>query len=103
MTREGTFYFDPTDRIYADHFPGRAVVPGSLIVHAFRGEALKTGKLAGARFRAEDFRFLTFLTPGEYPFRMENEAGRLRCRLYQAGKIVASGFLKREPEPEARK
>ena len=93
---EGTFYFDPTDRIYADHFPGRAVVPGSLIVHAFREEATKTAAPAGARFRAEEFRFLTFVTPGKYPFHMEDEAGRLRCRLYHAGEIVATGFLKKE-------
>ena len=97
-TREGTFYFDPADPIYADHFPGRAVVPGSLIVHAFREEALKTEALTGARLRAEEFRFLTFLTPGEYPFRMEDVSGRLHCRLYHAGKIAVSGFLKREEQ-----
>ncbi|MBU4420644.1 MAG: hypothetical protein KKH84_06520, partial [Proteobacteria bacterium] len=35
MNIKGTFYFDPSDRIYAEHFPGNPVVPGSLIIHAF--------------------------------------------------------------------
>ena len=93
----GTFYFDPADRIYADHFPGRAVVPGSLIVHAFMEEARRTEGVAGGRFMAEGFRFMEFVTPGKYSFTMETDKGRLRCRLYHEGKTVVSGFFKREP------
>jgi 3-hydroxyacyl-[acyl-carrier-protein] dehydratase len=93
---KGTFYFDPADRIYADHFPGRAVVPGSLIVHAFLQEAHRAEEFAGGRFLAEEFRFTEFITPGTYSFTMETDKGRLRCRLYHEGKTVVTGFFKPE-------
>lgn len=76
----GVFYFDPADPIYADHFPGCPVVPGSVIVSAF----LKAVQAAGTGMRAEsvqNFRFRTFLPPGEYEFFMENQGDRLQCRL----------------------
>jgi 3-hydroxyacyl-[acyl-carrier-protein] dehydratase len=80
----GIFYFDPADPIYADHFPGCPVVPGSVIISAF----LKAGRTAGPGMRPEkiqNFKFRTFLPPGEYPFRLENLGDRLQCRLFQPG------------------
>ncbi len=80
----GVFYFDPADPIYADHFPGCPVVPGSLIISAF----LKAVQAAGAGIRPggiRDFKFRTFLPPGEYEFRMENRGNHLQCRLFQPG------------------
>jgi 3-hydroxyacyl-[acyl-carrier-protein] dehydratase len=93
MSIKGTFYFDPEDRIYEDHFPGRAVVPGSLLVHAF----LEAGKAAGFSSRVagvENFRFKEFIAPGEYPFSIEERKQGWQCRLYHEGRTVASGLLR---------
>lgn len=97
MPISGTFYFAPEDRIYADHFPGRAVVPGSLIVHAFLEEAGKAGEFGSSRCLVEKFSFREFVAPGAYSFSIETHADHLRCRLYHEGRTVVAGFLKREP------
>jgi 3-hydroxyacyl-[acyl-carrier-protein] dehydratase len=92
MSIEGTFYFDPEDRIYEDHFPGRAVVPGSLIVQAF----LEAGKAAGFSNQVggvENFQFKEFVAPGEYAFSMEDMEKGWQCRLYHKGTAVVSGLL----------
>jgi len=78
----GSFYFDPADPIYADHFPGCPVVPGSVIISAF----LEAGRTAQPGMRpqgVQNFKFRTFLPPGEYPFRLEIQEDRLQCRLWQ--------------------
>jgi 3-hydroxyacyl-[acyl-carrier-protein] dehydratase len=93
MSIKGTFYFDPKDRIYEDHFPGRAVVPGSLIVQAF----LEAGKAAGFGNQVaglENFRFKEFVAPGEYAFSIEDRDRGWQCRLYHEGRTVASGLLR---------
>jgi len=80
----GVFYFDPADPIYADHFPGFPVVPGSLVISAF----LKAGQAAVPGIRPEklqDFKFRTFLPPGEYEYRLESRGDRLQCLLFQPG------------------
>jgi len=80
----GIFYFDPADPIYADHFPGCPVVPGSVIISAF----LKAGRTVGPDIRPagiQGFKFRTFLPPGEYPFRLEIQGDRLQCRLWKPG------------------
>lgn len=92
MAIEGTFYFDPEDRIYEDHFPGRAVVPGSLIVQAF----LEAGKAIGFSTTGggtENFRFKEFLAPGAYAFSIEALDKGWQCRLYNQGITVVSGLL----------
>jgi 3-hydroxyacyl-[acyl-carrier-protein] dehydratase len=90
--REGVFFFDPQDPIYAQHFPGRPVVPASLIVHAFMiaGRGLKGSPPVCS---IENFRFRRFLSPGEYAYRIEVTGGRLRCRLREGTSIVATGTL----------
>ena len=78
----GSFYFDPADPIYADHFPGCPVVPGSVIISAF----LEAGQTARPGMRpqgVQNFKFRTYLPPGEYPFRLEIQEDRLQCRLWQ--------------------
>jgi 3-hydroxyacyl-[acyl-carrier-protein] dehydratase len=78
----GSFYFDPADPIYADHFPGCPVVPGSVIISAF----LEAGQTVRPGLRpqgVQNFKFRTFLPPGEYPFRLEIQEDRLQCRLWQ--------------------
>lgn len=94
MSIKGTFYFDPKDRIYKDHFPGRPVVPGSLIVHAFR-KAWTEGGSGAAGCAVEDFRFKEFVAPGHYDFSMEPKGEGMRCRLYHEGRVVVSGYIKR--------
>ncbi len=78
MNIKGTFYFDPSDKIYADHFPGNPVVPGSLIIHAF----LKALKEDGINI-IENFRFKEFVSPGEYNFNIEMLQDRMKCKLFK--------------------
>jgi 3-hydroxyacyl-[acyl-carrier-protein] dehydratase len=95
MSVQGAFIFDPEDRIYADHFPGCAVVPGTMIIHAF----WEAAQAAGFSFNGclmEKFRFKEFVKPGAYDFSLEPRAGRLYCRLYHEGRTVACGYLKNE-------
>ena len=94
MQTKGTFYFDPADRIYEDHFPGNPIVPGSLIIHAFTEAGKKLG-LKANRCTIENFRFREFVSPGEYPFDIQLLSDRLKCRLYQDDKILVAGVLKR--------
>jgi len=90
---EGIFYFDPEDRIYADHFPGHPVVPGSLIVHAFMLAGKKLG-LSRELSVLENFRFKRFIQPGEYTYRVEIMENGLKCTLYDGDSVVATGTLK---------
>jgi 3-hydroxyacyl-[acyl-carrier-protein] dehydratase len=88
--RHGVLFFDPGDRIYADHFPGHPVVPGSLIIHAFM-LAAHALKFAEAACSIEKFRFRKFISPGEYPYQIETSGHQLRCTLYDGTSIVATG------------
>ncbi len=78
----GSFFFDPADPIYADHFPGYPVVPGSLIIQAFL-KAVQNSGMGIRPGRLQDFRFRRFIMPGEYEFRLENRGDSLRSRLLQ--------------------
>jgi 3-hydroxyacyl-[acyl-carrier-protein] dehydratase len=88
----GTFFFDPADGIYDDHFPGNPVVPGSMIIHAFLEAAERFG-LDGLCRRLENFGFREFLNPGEYPFRMEVLGDRIICRLHKGSKTLVTGTI----------
>lgn len=90
----GTVFFDPADGIYADHFPGNPVVPGSLIVQAFLEGAASLGwDFPGGEI--ENFGFREFLTPGEYPFTMEIRGDRIICRLYDGSKTLVTGTIRK--------
>lgn len=98
QVQEGYFFFDPADPIYADHFPGNAVVPGSLIVQAFVSAAENVQGAAG-QVMLENFRFKRFVSPGNYAYRMVLSAetaghDRLQCSLYNNGDAVVTGTLR---------
>ncbi|MBA3016787.1 MAG: hypothetical protein KJ550_10750 [Proteobacteria bacterium] len=82
MNIKGTFYFDPSDRIYAEHFPGNPVVPGSLIIHAFL-KALKEEGINEEHYIIENFKFKEFVSPGEYTFNIEMLQDQMKCKLFK--------------------
>jgi 3-hydroxyacyl-[acyl-carrier-protein] dehydratase len=89
----GEFCFDAGDPIYSGHFPGRPVVPGSLIVQAFL-KAAETRHDSGGQWIVQNFRFKAFVAPGCYTYRMEAAQDRiLRCSLLSNGVVVAAGRL----------
>jgi 3-hydroxyacyl-[acyl-carrier-protein] dehydratase len=90
---EGTFYFDPSDGIYEDHFPGCPVVPGSLIIHAFL-EVTGKMRIKGDVTSVENFRFREFIVPGEYAFRMDIKDNGVFCSVDSGGRKLATGVLK---------
>lgn len=93
--REGIFDFTADDAIYADHFPGRPVVPGSLIIHAFISVAMAGGWRVKTLV-VKQFRFIRFVTPGRYRYRIhcpENADGALTCELFDADTPVTTGKL----------
>jgi len=91
MNIKGTFYFDPSDRIYADHFPGNPVVPGSLIINAFLKALKKEGCNKG--YTIENFRFKEFVSPGEYSFNIEIDQNKIKCGLFRKSSAVVTGVI----------
>lgn len=89
-TYQGWFYFEPDDPIYAGHFPGAAVVPGTLIIEAFLARIEQMGIAATGLNR---FRFKSFATPGLYVYEVVVADRRVRCRLLQEGREVAEGTI----------
>ena len=91
----GTFVFDPRDPVFAEHFPGNPVVPGSLIVQAFL-EAVREFAIKGEYCRVERFRFKRFIRPGQYAFLLERvDDDCLKCTLKEERATVAAGRLLR--------
>ncbi|UZP66733.1 hypothetical protein N1030_14105 [Desulfovibrio mangrovi] len=92
----GNFTFPADDPIYADHFPHAPVVPGTLIIHAFRQEAERRGWQVTA---VRSFRFRHFAVPGSYAFSVTVTESGLRCALlphaeyHAGGKPLATGEL----------
>ena len=97
QTARGTFYFDPNDPIYADHFPGNPVVPGSLIIQGFLSAA---GQLLNesAELTLKGFRFKKFIPPGGYDYEIQNTADIdqrpvLKCALFYNRRKVVTGVI----------
>ena len=93
----GTFYFDPDDPIYREHFPGNPVVPGSLIIQGFLTTAGKWLEKEPS-LQIKNFRFKRFIAPGRYGYEIEKTAATgqtpaLKCSLLQGKQIVATGVI----------
>jgi 3-hydroxyacyl-[acyl-carrier-protein] dehydratase len=96
----GEFYFDPDDLIYADHFPGHPVVPGSLIIDAFMTAAGSVLKERWRTISVENFRFRHFIAPGRYTFCVTSKTdGSMQCVLYDDGRTAVTGLLAGSVEP----
>lgn len=95
---EGHFYFDPEDPIYAEHFPGNPVVPGSMIIHAFTMAASAScADLVPKGVR--DFRFKRFLPPGRYAYRIQPKTnGMMACALLDNQTTVVTGIIVTAPQ-----
>jgi|SRR5208337_3225337 len=89
----GSFFFDPDDAIYPDHFPGNPVVPGSMIIQGFMLAADRIRACHGA-FSISGFRFRKFISPGEYDYRIEISGNDMKCTLFEGSSVVASGTLR---------
>jgi len=94
MNIKGTFYFDPSDRIYTEHFPGKPVVPGSLIIHAFL-KALKEEGFNQIQYIIKDFGFKEFVSPGEYTFDIEISKNQMKCRLFRSSSAIVMGTIRK--------
>lgn len=88
----GSFLFDPTDKIYLEHFPGNPVVPGSLIIDAFV-KVLITHNIIQKGYTLNNFRFKKFISPGEYRFHITNVASVFSCKLLNGEKTAVTGNI----------
>ena len=80
-TLSGLFVFDPDDMIYNDHFPGKPIVPGSLIIHSFIKESEKIGLNPGL-IKIKSFKFKYFIVPGEYMYSIRLIDNKIICKLF---------------------
>ncbi len=92
-TISGTFLFDPTDKIYLEHFPGNPVVPGSLIIDAFVKALINNNIIILNDYTLNNFRFRKFISPGEYTFHITEAASFFSCKLLNGEKTVVTGEI----------
>ncbi len=89
-TISGLIFFDPLDKIYKDHFPGSPVVPGSIIINAFV-ELLKNNVVINKKISIRNFRFKSFIEPGEYKYDICCGESSFKCRLFKNEKVAVTG------------
>jgi 3-hydroxymyristoyl/3-hydroxydecanoyl-(acyl carrier protein) dehydratase len=87
----GKFFFDQKYEIFKTHFPGYPVVPGTMIVASFINLLQKNYNLLD--LEVENFKFLKFIPPGEYLFKITIDHKKAKCELYQDKNLVARGKI----------
>ena len=96
---EGIIIFDKNDKIYNDHFPGKKVVPGSLIVCAFIDICKKKGMIKNI-YKIEKFKFIKFVSPGEYSYKIQTYKetksinNKIEFSLFINNRIFVKGIIK---------
>ncbi|MFV0423398.1 hypothetical protein [Oleidesulfovibrio sp.] len=92
---EGTFCFPHDDPVYAEHFPGSACVPGSMLIQAFVMAARQHG--ITQNLTAKGFRFRRFVAPANHRYAMQlrNVCGSAsyQCILTADGTRAVTGTL----------
>lgn len=88
----GTICFDPSDPVYRVHFPGNPVVPGSLVVEAFKRVLISSG-ISPENTIVRKFRFRSFLKPGDYTYQIIEEGSVFKCTLFEDAKRIVTGEI----------
>ncbi len=87
----GYFFFDPNEEIFEKHFPGIPVVPGSMILSYFLKEIQKILNCLLQDLTVKNFKFIKFISPGEYEFQINFKENYISCKLFDNDKIVSKG------------
>ena len=91
MNINGTFYFDPKDQIYQDHFPENPIVPGMLIIDSFVNALKQDQTLKDVDVKK--FKFYKFVKPGKYFFSIKKQVKINQCKLFIGDVIYAKGEI----------
>ncbi len=94
MLVAGEFFFDPSMSLFKRHFPGRPVVPGSLILGTFLKEISGVWGIPCTYMEVERFHFMRFVSPGTYGYEIERSGPRVLCRLIQDNMVFARGSIR---------
>lgn len=89
----GNICFDNKDQIYNDHFPGSPIVPGSLILWAFK-QALEKSETEINTFHLEHVRFMHFISPGTYSYTIHKNDDVYNFALYNNSRTIAKGIIR---------
>lgn len=88
---DGFIAFENQHPLFQDHFPHVPCVPGSIIIEALRRQV--TAVLGNRPVQVKRFRFLHFVTPGTYAYKIEGneETNTVSCLLGTPEKPLAEG------------
>lgn len=96
------YFFDPSDPLFDDHFPGCPIIPGSLALACFQDAVRNSAELCnGAALELKGVRlarFIRFGRPGwmEVMIRRRDEHNgcvAFQCRAEQEGHVLSDATL----------